>query len=348
MNYSTSPAPRSSILFPAVYSQPDSCYDAVIQRTRAAAPPAGMLSAAGQEGHQMGKANVSVKNRAAVLFVFLASVCFSTGGLFIKLIPWSALAINGARNLIGSAVIGIYLLITHHRLVFSGRVFIGAFSIISVTTLFTLANKMTTAANAIVLQFTAPIFVILLMALIYRQRPNRIDLLVCFLVLLGVVLFFVDGIRTGNLLGNVLAIVSGICYAGVFMMNTGKNADAISSSFLGQLTAGLFMAPLCAGETDFSFPTLAAVAALGIIQVGGAYILFSIGIRHTPAVTASLITGMEPILNPLLVAAFYGERVTALAAVGAVIVVCSILAYNVWLARKKPLAEQAETEAAGK
>ena len=273
------------------------------------------------------------KNRHAILFVFLASVCFSTGGLFIKLIPWSALAINGARNLIGAAVIGIYLLCSRRRLVFSRQVFIGALSMIGVTTLFAVANKLTTAANTIVLQFTAPVFVILFMAVLYRQRPGRVDLLTCFLVLLGVVLFFVDGIQAGNLVGNI--VLSGVCYAGVFMMNTGENADAISSCFLGQLAAGIIMTPLCMAETDFSAPTLAAVIALGVIQVGGAYILFSIGIRHTPPVTASLITGMEPIMNPLLVAAFYGERVSPLAVIGAVIVVCSILSYNIWLARKK-------------
>ena len=274
------------------------------------------------------------KNKS-VLFVFLASVCFSTGGLFIKLIPWSALAINGARNLIGAAVIGIYLLVTGHRIVISSRVLVGMLSMIGVTTFFAMANKLTTAANTIVLQFTAPVFVILFMAAVYRQKPDRVDLIVCFLVLLGVVLFFIDGIRAGTLLGNVLAVLSGICYAGVFMMNTGEKADAISSCFLGQLAAGLIFTPLCFRETDFSMPVMAAVIALGVIQVGGAYILLSIGIRNTPPVTASLITGMEPILNPLLVAAFYGERITTLSVIGCVIVVCSILAYNVWLARRK-------------
>jgi Predicted permease, DMT superfamily len=274
------------------------------------------------------------EERRAALFVFLASVCFSTGGLFIKLIPWSALAINGARNLIGAAVIGIYLLATGHRIVFSRRVLTGALSMIGVTTLFAVANKLTTAANTIVLQFTAPVFVILLMAALYHQKPGREDLLTCFLVLLGVVLFFVDGLRVGNLLGNVLAILSGVCYAGVFMMNTGEKADAISSCFLGQLAAGVLLTPLCFYETDFSLPVTAAVIALGVIQVGGAYILFSIGIRNTAPVTASLLTGMEPILNPLLVALFYGERITALSVAGCVIVVSSILAYNVWLARK--------------
>ena len=273
-------------------------------------------------------------DRRAVLFVFLASVCFSTGGLFIKLIPWSPLAINGARNLIGAAVIGIYLLLTRHRIVFSRRVLIGALAMIGVTTLYAVANKLTTAANTIVLQFTAPVFVILFMAAIYHQRPGRVDLIVCFLVMLGVVLFFVDGISAGNLTGNILAVLSGVCYAGVFMMNTGENADAISSCFIGQLAAGLTMAPLCLRESDFSLPVTAAVIALGAIQVGGAYILFSIGVQRTPPVTASLITGLEPILNPLLVAAFYGERVTALSVIGSVIVVCAVMAYNVWLAGK--------------
>ncbi len=277
----------------------------------------------------------SIRKRSSVLFVFLASVCFSTGGLFIKLIPWSALAINGARNLIGSLVIGLYLLATRRRLVFSRRVLIGALSLIGVTTLFAIANKLTTAANAIVLQFTAPVFVILLMAVLYRQRPSRADLITCFLVLLGVVLFFVDGLQAGNWLGNAAAVLSGLCYAGVFMMNTGKDADPISSCFLGQLAAGLILTPLCFLETDFSPPTLAAVAALGIIQVGGAYILFSIGIQHTPPITASLITGMEPILNPLWVALFYGERVTPLSVIGSVIVFCSIMGYNLWTANRK-------------
>ena len=274
------------------------------------------------------------RNRS-VLFVFLASVCFSTGGLFIKLIPWNALAINGARNLIGALVIGSYLLITRRRIVFSRRVLIGALSMIGVTTFFVLANKMTTAANTIVLQFTAPVFVIIFMAVLYRQKPGKADLTVCFLVLLGVILFFVDGIRAGNLAGNLLAVLSGVCYAGVFMMNTGRNADAISSCFLGQLAAGLLFAPLCFRETDFSLPVLLPVLALGVVQVGVAYILFSIGIRNTPPVTASLITGMEPIMNPLLVAAFYGETITALSVAGSIIVVCSILAYNLWLAKKQ-------------
>jgi drug/metabolite transporter (DMT)-like permease len=265
--------------------------------------------------------------------VFLASVFFSIGGLCVKLIPWSALAINGARNLIGAAVIGVFLLVTGHAVRLNRPVLIGALSTIGVTTLFTIANKLTTAANAIVLQFTAPVFVIVLMAALFHKKPKQRELLTCAVVFFGVLLFFVDGLQTGNLLGDLLAVLSGVCYAGVFLMNTAKGADALSSCFLGQLAAGIAFSPFCLGEKDFSIPVVSAVLLLGVVQVGAAYILLSIGIRCTGAVTASLMTGLEPVLNPLWVALFYGERISSLAMVGAVIVVGGIVLYQVSMAK---------------
>ena len=270
----------------------------------------------------------------SLLCVFLASVCFSTGGLFIKIIPWNALAINGARNLVGAIVIGLYLLLKRHRIIFNRQVAAGAASLIGVTTLFALSNKLTTAANAIVLQFTAPVFVIILMMILYGSKPRKGDVITCAVVLSGVCLFFVDGLQAGNLAGNITAVLSGICYAGVFMMNTGKHADALSSCFLGQLTAGVLFTPWCAYETDFSPAAVGAVLALGIIQVGGAYILLAEGIQKTPPVTASLITGLEPIMNPLWVALFYGEKISRLSAAGSVIVIVSIVTYNIWMGRR--------------
>ena len=109
----------------------------------------------------------------------------------------------------------------------------------------------------------------------------------------------------------MIAILSGVCYAGVIFT------------------------PFCFLETDFSFPVIASVIGLGVIQVGLAYILFTIGIRHTPPVTASLLTGLEPILNPLLVAAFYGEKISTLSVIGSIIVVFSIVAYNVYLSKRR-------------
>ena len=289
---------------------------------------------------------MSRARRRDTLFVVLASLLFSIGGLCVKLIPWSALAINGARNLIGAAVIGCFLLLSRHRLRCNGPVLLGALSTMGTTTLFSVANKLTTAANTIVLQYTAPVFVIALMMLLYRTRPDRRDILTCAAVLLGVCLFFLDGIQTGNQLGNLAALLSGLCYAGVFMMNTSPQADALSSCFLGQLASGILFTPLCLRETVFSAPVLLTVLILGAMQVGLAYILLSLGIRHTPAVTASLICGLEPVLNPLWVALFYGERVTPLALAGAVIVIVSIMIYNVRSASPQKPSAHAQHDAA--
>lgn len=269
------------------------------------------------------------KQKRGTFFVLLASLLFSIGGLCVKLIPWSALSINGARNLVGVLVIGLYLLVSRHRLKWNLPVLLGALSTFGTTTLYTVANKLTTAANAIVLQFTAPVFVILFMIFLFHVKPQKLDVLTCGVVLFGVLLFFIDGLRAGNMLGNLVAVLSGVCYAGVFLMNASEKADALSSVFFGQLAAAVIFTPFCLGETDFSPAPMLALFALGALQVGLAYIFLSLGIRTTPPVTASLITGLEPVLNPVWVALFYGECISPTALAGAVIVIGAIVGYNV-------------------
>ena len=270
-----------------------------------------------------------------MVLVLLAALCFSIGGLLAKLIPWSALAINGARNLIGAAVIGIYLLATHHRIVINKAVIVGAISTIGVTTCFIIANKMTTAANAIVLQYTAPVFVIIFMALIFGVKPKKLDIVTCIAVFAGVCIFFVDGLRTGNIYGDLIAILAGVFYAGVLMMNTSENADALSSCFLGQLTAGVIFTPFYFMENDYSAPVIFMVVIMGIVQVGLPYVLLSVGTKRVNAVTASFIMSLEPIMNPVWVALIYGEKISPLAAAGAVIVVGAVLHYNINTQKEK-------------
>lgn len=268
-----------------------------------------------------------------ILYVFLAAVLFSTGGLFVKLVPWSPLAINGMRNLIAGVVFGIYLKWTHHKLVINKAVLFGAVCMAGTTTLYCLANKLTTAANAIVLQFTAPVFVIFLMWIFFRERPKRLDVTACLCVFVGVLCCFVDGVSSGNLLGNVVAVLSGVSYAGVFMMNSFPDSDSQSSIFFGQIISALTCSWFVAGETDFGLAAVGGILVLGVFQVAVAYIFMAKGLEDTPAVTASLTTAVEPILNPLLVAWVYHEVVSPLALVGAVIVVGSIVTYNVVKAR---------------
>ena len=257
-----------------------------------------------------------------------ASFCFSLGGLLIKLIPWNPLAINGMRNLIAALVIGAYLVITHHRLKFNFTVFCGAVCMFGVTTLYAVANKMTSAGNTIVLQYSAPVWIILFMYLFFGKKPGRNEIMAVVMVLLGILCFFFESLSSGRWLGDALALLSGVFYAGVFMLNSFEKGDALSSVFFGQLLSAVLLSHLVRFETDFTASALIAVFVLGSVQVGLAYIFFTTGTRLTDPVTASIINALEPILNPILVAVFYGELLGRLSVIGAVIVIAGILLYS--------------------
>ena len=269
------------------------------------------------------------------LFVFLAAVLYSIGGLCIKVIPWNGMSINSARNLVSIVVLGAYLLLTHHRLRFNRYILLGAFSVCGTNTLFSLANKLTTAANTIVLQFTAPIFVMLLSFLFWKKKPKALDAITCFIVLSGVACFFVDGLEMGGMIGNVLALLSGLTYAGVFLLNEVPNADPISSVFWGDVLSAVIGLPFLLQETAFTATAVTSVIILGAFQVALAYIFMCIGLKTTPPVTASLISGIEPILNPLLVALFWNEKVGTMAIIGAAIVIVSVVGYNILKAKHR-------------
>ena len=272
--------------------------------------------------------------RTGTLCVFLAALLYSIGGLCIKVIPWNGMAINGGRTAIALVVIGGYLAVIRHPPRFNRWILLGSLCIFGTNALYSVANKLTTAANTIVLQFTAPIFVIVFSALFWHKKPQKLDLAACAVVFGGVLFFFVDSLEAGGALGNLLAILSGAAYGGVFLLNDFPDADAISAVFWGDVLSAVTGLPFLLQETQFTQTALVSLVVLGVFQVAVAYILLTIGLRTTPPVTASLVSGIEPVLNPLLVAAFYGETVGPFALAGAAIVICGVVGYNVLKARQ--------------
>ena len=268
------------------------------------------------------------QNQKGTLYVFLAALLYSIGGLCIKVIPWGGMAVNGGRTAIALVIIGIYLTLVRHPLRFNRWILLGAVCVFGTNALFSVANKMTTAANAIVLQFTAPIFVMIFSAIFFRRKPTKLDLGACVVVFGGIVFFFVDGLSMGGTAGNILALCSGVAYAGVFMMNEMPNSDAICSVFWGDVISAVTGLPFLFHESDFSATPLISLLILGVFQVAVAYILLTIGLKTTPPVTASLVSGIEPVLNPILVVVFYGEKMGSLALVGAATVIGGVVGYN--------------------
>lgn len=271
-----------------------------------------------------------MNNRSkGLLMVLCGAIAFSLGGLFIKLIPWNPIAINAGRCIFSSMVIAAYMHMIRHPLKINRRVLMGAASVSLMLVCYVASIKLTTAANAIVLEYTAPIFVIILEALIFKKMPRKLDVIVCLLVFAGIAIVVLDGLGKGSLLGNIIAILSGIFYAFTIMLNEFPDGDSLSSVLLGHMFTVLIGLPFIFRETDFSAKTLLLVSALGIFQAGAGYTLLTAGLKLCDPVSGSLVASIEPVLNPLLVAMFYGEYMSVNSIIGAILVIGSIAVHNI-------------------
>lgn len=272
--------------------------------------------------------------KAGIVFVFFSALFFATGGILIKLNGWNPVGLNGARSVFALLVMLIYMRITHHQFRLNKAILFAALANSGMSVTFTMANKMTTAANAIVLQFTMPIFVILLLWAIWKQKPDRSAVATVAISIAGMACFFIDSLGSGNMAGNLIAIFSGFLYAFVFLIKKIPGADFQSSVVVSYLINFLMGLPFLLRETDFSTTNIMTAVALGIVQIGFAYVCLDIGLDHVQPVAASLISMIEPILNPIIVAIFYGETMGKMAVVGAVIVLGSATFYNLLSLKK--------------
>ena len=279
-------------------------------------------------------------DRKGPLYMVAASVCWSFGGLCIKFIPWGAMSIIGVRALLAAVVFAIYRKSVRVDIT-KGNV-MAALCLAATTNLFVFANKLTTAAAAILLQFSAPIFIILIHLVFYRKKPKPSEAIAVSATVLGMLLFFADRLEPGGALGNLLAIASGMTFAGVFVCNKREDTKPEQAQFLGFLVNAAVGMPFLFFDATADAVAWGSALFLGIVQVGVAYLFFSSGIKKTTALLACLITAMEPVLNPLWVAIAVGESPGPFAAAGGAVIVLSIVSYNLWLeSRRRASADSA-------
>ncbi|HHU52339.1 MAG TPA: DMT family transporter [Firmicutes bacterium] len=260
--------------------------------------------------------------RRAVLLLFLTAVLWSLGGLLIKLVNWSAMAIAGMRSAIAAVVLWVYL--RRPRFDWSFAQLGGAAAYSSTVVLFVLANKMTTAANAIILQYTAPIYVALFGSWFLGERATKGDWLTILTVMGGMALFFLDDLSPGNFYGNLLAILSGMSFAAmVLFLRKQKTGSPLESVFLGNIiTAGLGL--------PFYFQSPPEVTGwiglllLGVFQLGFSYIFYTLAVTRVTALQAVLIPVLEPLLNPVWVLLFIGETPGPWAIIGSLTVLAAV------------------------
>lgn len=269
------------------------------------------------------------------IYMAVSAVFFSIGGVFIKMIPWGPFAINGVRCLIAAAVFGLYMLAVKKKPVMNLPTFLGSLGIIGTTVLFNVATKFTTAGNAIILEYTSPVFIILLTYLFFRKKPSKADLIAAILVIFGIFWFFLDSLSTGHYLGDFLGICSAMAVSIVYVLKLHPRADMASLIFFGLVFSGVLCIPFLSQETEFSLSIWGYATALGALQLGLAYILFFFGLSRCNPVPAVLAGTLEPILNPVWVALFYGEVISLLALPGVIVVLGTVLVYNIYTAKKE-------------
>jgi len=278
----------------------------------------------------------SNKKKRAMLLMVITACMWSIGGLFIKLISWSPFMIAGVRSAISGSIMAIYMKHEHVSFKLNRYSFFAGVGLSFSATLFTVANKLTTAANAIVLQYTAPVFILILSAVLFHQKLQRREIGVVTVTLAGMVMFFLDQLSPGNVVGNLLGILAGVFLALMFVM-VGRGGDDDGTRMSGILIAHtmtfligvpLSLAGVMAGSAAAAGASLGLeilyVVILGVFQLGIPYVLYGIASRDCSPLACSLIGMLEPLLNPVWVAIFTGEVPGKFALVGAVIIILTV------------------------
>ncbi len=240
------------------------------------------------------------------LLLLAAAALWSTAGAVIKLSALDAWQLAGGRALVAGLFLAVA--VRASRRPPSLRLLAVAVAYACTTVLFVLANKLTTAANAIFLQDTAPLWVLLLSPWVLGERPTRGEWLSIPVFGAGLALFFLDKLSPGQLAGNLVALVAGVSFAASILGLRRLGPDGPAALVWGNLIAAAVTLPLWPLGPSAGVADLGAVAFLGVFQLGLAYLCFSLGLRGTPAVEASLLVLLEPVLNPVWTFVFAGER----------------------------------------
>jgi drug/metabolite transporter, DME family len=287
-----------------------------------------------------------------VIYVLLAALLWSTGGVFIKSVSLDAFQISVWRSLF--AAVTIFAITKPRKISIDATTLLASIAYAATLISFVAATKLTTAANAILLQYTAPIYILVLAHFILNERITLMQVGTVALCLGGMAIFFLDKISPEGYVGNLLAVLSGVCFAFMTVFLRKKRDDEPAESLL---VGNLLIVLICGGvvvwqslenpkgamhpDVYFGFAVSTAdsimVAFLGIFQIGIPYILFTKGIRSLRALDASLVGMLEPVLNPIWVLVVIGEKPSVYAVIGGLVIIAAVLIQSLWSQQPKQL-----------
>ncbi len=278
------------------------------------------------------------------LIILTTALLWSTAGVCVKFLPWSSFSIASIRGLISTLALlalrqlrrknGSYAPVrfTRHNIAAGVAMFL-------TSTLFLASNKLTTAANAIVLQYIAPILILLYTAIVQKRKPSVVEILLTAVVFLGCVLAFSDKMGGNGTLGDILALLSGVTFAALILISRMEKTQAEDGQIIGCGLSFICCLPFMLTDKRLviTFESVGAMLFLGLFQYSLANFLFAKGVKMTEPTAASIILTMEPIMSPVWVLLAFGEAPGTRALSGFVLVIAAVTMHSLlpFMMRKK-------------
>jgi drug/metabolite transporter, DME family len=291
------------------------------------------------------------------LLLFAAAFLFSTGGAAIKGCSLGSWQIACFRS--GIAALTLVILLPEARRRWRSTTWLVAISYAATLVLFVTATKLTTSANAIFLQSTAPFYLLLLGPFVLHEPIRRIDLFVISAVATGAILLLFGSQRVAVTapdprLGNLLGVCTGLTWALTLtgLRWVGKRAGHAESPATvvtaGNLIACLASLPMALPMTHVGMKDIVILLYLGIFQIGFAYAALARSIRHVPGLEAATLLLIEPVFNPIWTWLIHGERPSALALAGGTLIIMATFASTLWQARQRSIVPTPERVVKGR
>jgi len=274
------------------------------------------------------------EHRKGLFLIAITALLWSSSGLFIKILTLNAYQISFYRSLIAGITLLLIILPKEKKIKFEfdKLTILASIFYSGILIFFVLANKLTSSANAIFLQFTAPIYLLFLEPIFLKTKFRKKDLITIIFCIGGMVLFFLGKLEIGNIYGNITAIIAGICFALFSLLLKWKknlgSTNTVLSVIYGNFLVAIICFPIIYSDLIISQTQLYILLYMGVIQIGISYFIFNIGIKYVSATESMIIGMLEAIFNPIWVFFGVGEIPSITAIIGGSIIFIAIILHN--------------------
>ncbi len=275
------------------------------------------------------------QHRKGLIYISFTAFLWSTSGFFIKYLTINAFQISFYRSLIAAiTILGISIFRKQKlKFEFDKVSNFAAIFYAGILILFVIATKMTTAANAIFLQFTAPIYLVVLEPLFMKTKFDTKNIITIVICICGMILFFFGKLELGNIYGNLIAICSGICFAMFSLLVkykkiVHKNDNTLHNIVIGNALVAVIAFFIIFPELSLDLKQFFILLYMGAIQIGVSYIIFNEGIKYVSATESMIIATLEAIFNPIWVFIGIGETPSIYSIAGGIIIFGAIIWRN--------------------